>query len=405
MDNIDELVLTSMKEKKKFKKPHNLSKLQIVGQYIKSKYDIRFNEVSCKVEYRKKGSTENFTELNENNIYVELESNHYDISTAKLKALLHSDFIETYNPFICYFNSLAEWRQGKDRDYIEALCVYIPTKDQERLKIQFKKMLVRCIACSIDEKVFNKHAFVLIHERQNSGKSTFCRWLCPPFLKDYITENINTDKDSLIALATNLFINMDELATLSKYDLNTLKSIVSKDKINVRLPYEARATIKPRRANFVGSTNKDEFLSDETGSVRWLCFELTDKINFDYSKDIDINDIWRQAYSLYKQGFQYQLTTEELEENENANKQYTVISAEMELIPKFFKRGTKEKHDLFLTASDILNEISKNNYTLKSSNYNVGKALKMLGYTKGSQYDTEAQMSYKGYFLNIVTQK
>ena len=405
MDNIDEIVLAGAKGKQKFKKPRNLSKLQIAGQYIKGKYEIRFNEVSCKVECRKKESTDNFTELNENNIYIELESNHYDISTAKLKALLHSDFIESYNPFVHYFNSLTVWYQDTDKDYIEALCAYIPTKDPERFKTQFRKMLVRCIACAIEDKVFNKHAFVLIHEKQNSGKSTFCRWLCPPFLKDYITENINTDKDSLIALANNFFINMDELATLSKYDLNTLKSIISKDKINVRLPYEARATVKPRRANFVGSTNKDEFLTDETGSVRWLCFELTEKINFDYSKDIDINDIWRQAYSLYRDGFKYQLTTDELEENENANRQFTMISQEMELIPKLYRRATKEKHDLFLTASDILNEISKNNYTLKSNNNSVGKALKMLGFYKGSLYDNEAQMSVKGYYVFTIPQK
>ena len=64
------------------------------------------------------------------------------------------------------------------------------------------------------------------------------------------------------------------------------------------------------------STNKDEFLTDETGSVRWLCFELIGKMNFTYKDKININDIWRQAYSLYKSGFAYQLTPEEIEENE-----------------------------------------------------------------------------------------
>lgn len=265
-------------------------------------------------------------------------------------------------------------------------------------------MLVRCIACALDDSVFNKQAFILIHENQNSGKSTFCRWLCPPFLKDYIAENINTDKDSLIALATNFIINMDELATLSKADKNTLKSFLSKDKVNVRMPYDAKTTIKPRRANFIGSTNKDEFLTDETGSVRWLCFELTDRINFDYSKDIAINDIWRQAYVLYKEDFQYQLTPDEFEENERVNKAYTITTAEMELIPKKFKPATKETHDLFLTASDILKEISKDNYSFKSNNYSIGKALKVLGFPKDSQYSKDMNMSIKGYYVFSIPQ-
>jgi predicted P-loop ATPase len=386
------------------KKEKSLSKLQLVGRYIKSKYEIRLNEVSCKVEFRKKESTENFIELIENNIYVELENNHFEISIAKLKALLNSDFVEKYNPFGEYFNSLPTWHKDADKDYIDQLCQYIPTKDRERFKKQFKKMLVRCIACATDDRVFNKQAFILVHEKQNSGKSTFCRWLCPPFLRDYIAENINTDKDSLIALATNFFINMDELATLSKTDLNTLKSFLSKDKVNVRMPYEAKTTIKPRRANFIGSTNKDEFLTDETGSVRWLCFELTDRINFAYSKDIEINDIWRQAYALYKDGFQYQLTPEEFEENERVNKAYTITTAEMELIPKKFKPANKEKHDLFLTASDILNEISKDNYSFKSNVYNVGKAMTVLGFQKQSNKSSNNSYTVKGYFVYTITQ-
>ena len=59
---------------------------------------------------------------------------------------------------------------------------------------------------------------------------------------------------------------------------------------------------KPRRANFIGSTNKDEFLTDETGSVRFVCIELIDKLNFSYKTEMKIDDVWRQAYSLYKNG-------------------------------------------------------------------------------------------------------
>ena len=148
-------------------------------------------------------------------------------------------------------------------------------------------MLVRSIACALLEYVFNKQVFVLVGAGQNTGKSTFCRWLCPPFLSDYITEYINTDKDGLIVLATNFLINMDELATLSKTEINSLKSLISKDKINVRLPFARRTSVHPRRANFIGSTNNDEFLTDETGSVRWLCFEIEGTLNFDYKIIID----------------------------------------------------------------------------------------------------------------------
>lgn len=45
-------------------------------------------------------------------------------------------------------------------------------------------------------------------------------------------------------------------------------------------------------SSFIGSTSRATFLNDETGSVRWLCFELMGKIDFVYSKNVDIDKVW-----------------------------------------------------------------------------------------------------------------
>lgn len=375
------------------------SKIKQIEDYINSHYELRNNEVSCKLEFRENRSENGFMELNEHNIWRDLSHNHLEYPLSKLKSLLCSDFIPVFNPFQSYFENLNKWDGKSEPDFIEILTSYLPVSNPERFKKHFKKMVVRCIACALEDSTFNKQAFILVNSQQNTGKSTFCRWLCPPLLKDYITESFNSDKDGQIALATNFMINLDELAALSKIEINALKSVLSKDKINVRLPYASRASTQPRRANFIGSTNKDEFLSDETGSVRWLCFELTDKINFDYTKDIDINDIWRQAYSLYLRGFVYQLSLEEIAENETINKTFLINTPEMDLIPKYFKPATRENNDAFLTSTDILSHISIANSNIKCNSYLVGKALKILGFTKSSKYNDLTQQSVKGYFV------
>lgn len=393
-NNSDNLPKKIVNENKKFN-----SKLSIIECFINSKYELRNNIISNKIECKKKGSNEEFKELNENNLYRELAHNHHEFSLNKLKSLLSSDFVEKFDPFENYFNSLKKWDSKNEIDYIEKLASYLPIKDPERFKIHLKKMLVRFVVCALEDSYFNKHALILVHDVQSSGKTTFCRWLCPPILNDYITENINTDKDSLIALSTNFIINMDELATLSKMELNMLKSFLSKDKINVRLPFASRTTQQPRRANFIGSTNKDEFLTDETGSVRWLCFELTDKINFSYSADINIDDIYREAYTLYKEGFYYQLTQKEIEENELANKKFMIDTPEVQLIPKYFKPATKERYAEFLTSTDILKEITSENYNFKGNIQAVGKALKVLGFKKESKYCENLHYTIKGYYV------
>ena len=55
---------------------------------------------------------------------------------------------------------------------------------------------------------FNKQCFVLVGtgigaDNQNIGKSTFTRFLCPPKLKQYYTEELSIDKDGIIALSEN----------------------------------------------------------------------------------------------------------------------------------------------------------------------------------------------------------
>lgn len=380
----------------------NISDFEKVENFISERYTIRNNIVSNKIEYQKRSFPEGeYKELNENNIFRELQRNFINFSINKLKSLLGSEFVSEYNPFTNYFEGLPGYCPESEPDYITNLTKYVPVKDQRRFEAQFKKMLVRCIACSIGN-IVNKQALILVHDQQNSGKTTFLRWLNPPALKNYIAENINTDKDSLIAMCTNFIINMDELATLNRAEINALKSIMSKDVFKGRLPYAARETCLVRRANIVGSTNNIEFLSDETGSVRWLCFELTDKLNFEYKNDIDINRVWAQAYFLYKTGFKYELTPQEVAENELANTNHRIISTEQELIQASFEPGIKlEPGSEFKTASQIKLMLTEKYPGEKLNPTMIGKAFKILGYQKVSEKPPNYTCSIKGYFVKI----
>lgn len=286
----------------------------LAEKYLGGKYSFRYNEVSNEIEYKEKKDDE-YKPLNENALFRELMHSNYKISQANLASLFRSDFVEPYNPFQYYFERLPVW--DEKTDWITLLANYIEAKDQPRFNHHFKKHLVRTVACALDDKYYNKQAFILVSEVQNSGKSSFCRFLCPSQLNDYFTESINPDnKDGEITLAENLLINLDELSVLSKADINKLKSYFSRQRIKLRRPFEKKATSAPRRASFVGSTNKMEFLSDETGSVRWLCFEVG-KIHWEeYIKAINIDNVWSQAYSLYKAGFKHDLTAVEIEEKQ-----------------------------------------------------------------------------------------
>ncbi|NJN28411.1 MAG: virulence protein E [Cyclobacteriaceae bacterium] len=350
------------------------------------------------VEYKSKAENE-FSPLNESNIYRMMHLNDIKVSLQQISILLNSNFVPRYNPITNYFKRIGSlWDSAVHGDYLAYLAGFIAIERKKDFINHLKKWMIRTIVCCHDASYYNKQALILVGERQNSGKSSFMRFLCPPNLKGYMAENISTDKDGLIALTENFLINMDELSTMSKYEINSLKSVFSKDRIKVRLPFERRASMLPRIASFMGSTNKTQFLNDETGSVRFLNFEV-ESINWNYTFEVDINIVWSQAYQLWKANYPYELTSSEIQHNEIINNQYKLSTPELELILKHLAPGTPEEHEYFWTASEVLQFLLEHTHTrMRISTINIGKALKMAGF-KQSQKRTES-FPIRGYFIN-----
>jgi len=339
-------------------------------------YDLRYDTIGHEFEIKLKLS-EKWEQLNLNSLIINLTKSGVEIRIDKLLILLKSSMIEQFNPISGYFLNLPKWDEV---DHISKLAGYVPTYETKQFVYHLKKWMVRAVKCALEEKYFNKQCFVLIHRGQSSGKTTWCRFLSPPDLSSYFSEDIGSDKDSRIQLTKNFLINLDELSVLAKKEINSLKSYFSKTSINERLPYDKKSTTLNRVASFIGSTNLSSFLTDETGSVRWLLFELSGKIDFNYSKEIDINKVWAQAYHLAynDKGFNPEMTFKDIEENELRNKRYSKLTTEQELIAKYYEKTNNE--DEFVTASDILIKLSCLN--LRLSYVNIGEALSGFGYKR-----------------------
>jgi predicted P-loop ATPase len=361
-------------------------------KFIERHFDIHFNEVSNRYLYKRK-KEKKYKEFNEFNVIRFMRKNFMTCSRGQLIELIKSDFVPSTNPIKQYFNNLPEW---DGIDYIEKLCSYIKLEDEkgdrERFNRHMKKMFVRAIAAGFTVD-FNKRTLVFVGG-QDAGKTTFQRWLCPPALQDYATENIDfTNKDGLRSLSDNFWVILDELASIPKGDLNTVKSIMSRDKIKTRLPYDRDDTVLHRRCTFIANTNDDEFLSDPTGSVRWISFRIMD-INWNYIKDIDINKVWGQAYHLFnKDKLKYDLTRDELRENEFANASFKRQTEEMQYIIKYFSPAVpfkyrenekyQEKNPKLLTSTQVADELAKRSETYKRfTAVPVGRGLSELGFQR-----------------------
>jgi len=346
-----------------------------IRKYLAKKYQLRFNEIALEFEIK----TENgdWTELNLNSLYIELTQAGINIAFNKLEILMRSHLITVFNPFQNYFQNLEKW---DGENHIQRLTSFVKTTDAEPFQIHFEKWLTRSVLCALKKGYINKQCFVFYNTKQNSGKTSFLRFLIPPSLEKYYTEDIGVDKDGLIALCKNFIINIDELSVMSKTDVNILKAFISKNTVNARLPYDRKSSLMYRTSSCCGSTNRSDFLTDETGSVRWIIFEVLE-IDFGYSKKININQVWAQAYhnAFERKNYNPELTAEDLVENEKRNEKFKQITLEQEILISHFEKS-ENKND-FLTATEIMLAMS-NALGVRMNNVKIGKALTALNFER-----------------------
>ncbi len=352
-------------------------------EYLRARYEFRLNVITSKTEYREIGTNE-FVEIKDlqlNSLYRELQRFHIKIGLDVLAGLLHSDFVPVYDPFVEYYKSLPAW--DGTTDYIEQLAATVTlakTEDPVFFKEHLTKWLVNAVGCAINPKSTNHNALILVGP-QGRYKTTWLNRLVPPQLEQYrFIGTINPDnKDTLIHLSECYLINLDELETLRKHDLGSLKSIMTLQQIHVRRPYGRIAENLVRRASFVGSINRKEFLSDETGTRRFLTYEIE---SIDLKAPIDMDSVHSQVYHLFQNGYQYWFDSTGIDTVNKQNERFTIQTTEDELISKMFAPAS-ENACQWLTATDIaLRAKVKYEYPVNpNSAKNFGTAMKKAGFT------------------------
>ncbi|MCW8941013.1 MAG: virulence-associated E family protein, partial [Flavobacteriales bacterium] len=261
----------------------------------------------------------------------------------------------------------------------------------------FTKWLVSLIAGAIDKNVVNQQVLVLAGG-QGIGKTTWLNHIVPKKLDKYSsTGYLNPDsKDALIQASECILVNIDELSSLNNKNLEAFKQLVTQIKIRVRKPYGFNPENLVKRASFCGSTNEEQFLIDATGNRRFLCFKVGD-IDLDRLANFNIDNVFSQAYAMYKNGFKYWFDKEENKLIEINNSNYILRTLEEEAIMNEFCPCSKEEEGINIfkwTASEVMLFLSNSGLITNNaaSAQRVGKALIKLGYIR---FKSNGRMFYK----------
>lgn len=113
---------------------------------------------------------------------------------------------------------------------------------------------------------------LILQGRQGIGKSTFLQLLA--MNDDWFNDSLDSlDSDKAAqSLMGSWIIELAELKSLARTagGVDSVKRFLTATQDKYRVPYERRADVFLRQCVFAGTTNKSDFLQDETGNRRFL---------------------------------------------------------------------------------------------------------------------------------------
>lgn len=147
---------------------------------------------------------------------------------------------------------------------------------------------------------------VIFQGRQGLGKSTFLQLMAlnDGWFNDSL-DSLDSDKAAQ-SLMGSWIIELAELKSLARTagGVDSVKRFLTATQDKYRVPYERRADIFLRQSVFAGTTNKSDFLQDETGNRRFLIVQTgvhePKKNLFDPEAMSDIKAAWAEAVHIYK---------------------------------------------------------------------------------------------------------
>lgn len=391
---------------------------------IKIKRDvisIKDDKVSPIVDFLKEHYKIMVNRLDQNQIVIYPVSKKYeytptldDISLHLMEeGIQHSDTLlrkivrspnqmKSFDPIADYFKAIKRKYEGKS--HIDLLCSYITPTDFEdkeeknyyrvRMVNLIRKWIVAAAACSLKLHP-NDVALGFIQEKEGIGKTWLAKFLVPDDLKEYIAIS-ETDKKKfdLRASFTNSFmILFDECIGLNNRTAEDFKATLSADRCKIMDKRFAFPVIADRVANAMFTSNNKTgknrgFLTTGLGYRRFGCIAI-DKIDFEYSIKVNVDQIWAEALMLIDQNFDFKFNQDDFMEFNDYNQRFKIETSASLIVKQNYEIPTNGE-GVWLMSSEILKYLRKErkinaDAAREVTPENIGEALSQLGFERKSK--------------------
>lgn len=223
--------------------------------------------------------------------------------------------MERFNPVL---NMLAgaSW-DGRDR--LEELAGLLGLRSDDSLsRTLLRKWLMQSVAMARNELkgAYGADGILVLCGPQGIGKTTVVKRLgMDPELYKLGQWLDVRDKDTFRRCTSAWIVELGELETTLRSDMERLKAFVTAERDEYRLPYGRSDRILARRTSLIATCNSPRFLTDPTGSRRFWTVPVSE-IDLEGLERLDMMQVWKQAEAeLEREGAQsFRLTGDERRE-------------------------------------------------------------------------------------------
>lgn len=294
-----------------------------------------------------------------------------------------SDLIKanaTYKDKVLDFFENNKW-DGKSRTNEIKKALHFSDSDLWKFKLWLRQGAALVYNKGESDDVQRNFMLILFSTRQGNGKSTLAKKLAIG-TNSFGDSTIDLkSKESVRRAYESWIYEYPELSSMfRKADVNMLKTFVTANAQNFRLPYDKFFTKYPTRTSIIGTTNDEEIFIDDTGSRRFLV------VHANWSRDdwpeinaIDWKQVWLQARQEYLNGVPIVMSGKEQEENEKDNESFSYTNAATyKLMDYVANKEELSERACEIKLVDIIQYLT--NQRMEPSTKMIFSTMKKLGY-------------------------
>jgi len=238
-----------------------------------------------------------------------------------------------------------------------------------------RRWLIQCIARAMEPGCKADCVLILVGP-QGARKSTTFRILGSPEYFCDTPMDIGSS-NAYMQIHRAWIYEVAELDSIRRARNSSTKAFLSAQEDTFRLPYARQTVTLKRHTVFCGTTNKAEFITDETGSRRYWPIQVG-KMDTDWTEH-NRSQLWSEAVVAYKNGEKWYLENETQEELNKQSSDFRQFDPWHEIVERYIRAN-----GLNMSTTDLMEQgLKLEKYQMtRASEMRVGDIMRQLGFDR-----------------------